>query len=145
LISYWMGVASQDHVERGVEGGFCRFCHGKSWPLERLKPGDRIIYYSPRKQMNEGAAIQAFTAIGEVLKDAPHKFDMSGGFVATRRAVRFFKASPASIRPLLPKLSFTQDRPSWGYAFRRGFFPITEADYKTIAQAMNVDEKSSIC
>jgi hypothetical protein len=70
---------------------------------------------------------------------------MSGGFVAPRRAVRFFKASPASIRPLLPRLSFTQDRPSWGYAFRRGFFPITEADYKTIAQAMKVDEKRSIC
>ena len=67
MISYWMGVASQDHVERGVEGGFCQFCHGKSWPLERLKPGDRIIYYSPREQMNEGVAIQAFTAIGEVL------------------------------------------------------------------------------
>jgi hypothetical protein len=135
-------------LSAAFEGGFCQFCHGKSWPLERLKAGDRIIYYSPRKQMSEGAAIQAFTAIGEVLKDALYKFDMSGGFVPTRRAVRFFKASPASpasIRPLLPKLPFTQDRPSWGYAFRRGFFSITEADYKTIAQAMNVDEKSSIC
>jgi len=143
LISYWMGVASQDHVKRGIEGGFCQFCHGKTWPLERLKPGDRIIYYSPREEINEGAPVQAFTAIGEVLEGAPYKFDMGDGFVPMRRDVRFFSASSALIRPLLPKLSFTRDQPSWGYAFRRGFFPITDADYKTIARAMNADDRSA--
>jgi EVE domain-containing protein len=141
LTGYWMGVASRDHVMRGVEGGFCQFCHGKGWPLQRLTPGDRIIYYSPREQMGEGRVVQAFTAIGEVLEGEPYKFDMGGGFVPTRRDVRFFKASLASIHALLPKLSFTRDRPSWGYAFRRGFFPITEADYQAIARAMNTDER----
>jgi len=141
LTSYWMGVASRDHVIRAVEGGFCQFCHGKSWPMQRLTPGDRIIYNSPRAQMGEGTTVQASTAIGEVLKGEPYCFDMSGGFTPTRRDVRFFRASSASIHPLLPKLSFTRNRPSWGYTFRRGFFPITEADYLEIARAMNADER----
>lgn len=135
-----MGVASLDHVRRAVEGGFCQFCHGKRWPLQRLKPGDRVIYYSPRERMGEGAIVQAFTAIGKVIEGEPYFFDMGGGFVPSRRDIKFFYASPANIRPLLAILSFTRDRRSWGYAFRRGFFPITETDYRTIAQTMNADD-----
>jgi hypothetical protein len=27
---YWIGVALKDHVLKGVAGGFCQLCHGKS-------------------------------------------------------------------------------------------------------------------
>ena len=27
---YWIGVASRDHVARGVAGGFCQLGHGKA-------------------------------------------------------------------------------------------------------------------
>lgn len=29
---FWVGVVSESHVVRGVEGGFCQVCHGKSAP-----------------------------------------------------------------------------------------------------------------
>jgi hypothetical protein len=138
---FWIGVASRDHVMRGVAGGFCQLSHGKSSPVERLKPGDRIVYYSPRERMGEGEPVQAFTAIGEILPGAAYPGDMGGGFKAVRRDVRFFKAHDAPIKPLLDTLSFTKGRASWGFAFRRGSFRIEADDYRAIAKAMGVKDK----
>ncbi|WP_313897332.1 EVE domain-containing protein [Bacillus cereus group sp. BfR-BA-01380] len=47
-INYWIGVASRDHVLKGVEGGIAQLCHGDSSPLKRMKSGDWIIYYSSK-------------------------------------------------------------------------------------------------
>ena len=43
-MNHWIGVASSDHVKRGVAGGFCQLGHGRREPVKRLKPGDRIVY-----------------------------------------------------------------------------------------------------
>ena len=142
MTSCWIGVASRDHVVRGVKGGFCQLSHGKSSPVERLKPGDRIVYYSPRETMGEGEPVQAFTAIGEILAGETYRADMGGGFKPVRRDVKFFKAKDAPIKPLLNKLSFTRGRTSWGYAFRRGSFRIEVDDYRVIAQAMGVKDET---
>ncbi len=32
-MKYWIGTVSQEHVLRGVAGGFCQVCHGKAAPL----------------------------------------------------------------------------------------------------------------
>ena len=133
---YWLGVASRDHVKNGVAGGFCQLSHGKPGPLMRIRPGDGIVYYSPRTEMRGGDPVQGFTAIGVVAPGEPYPFDMGDGFVPFRRDVRFFEAQDAPIRPLLDRLSFTKGHKSWGYAFRRGAFEITEDDYRIIAAAM---------
>lgn len=90
--------------------------------------------------MGGGEPVQAFTAIGLAERDEPYTYDMGGGFVPFRRPVAFLKASEAPIRPLLPRLSFTQGRAFWGYAFRRGAFEITPEDYRVIACAMGVTD-----
>ena len=136
MTRYWIGVASRDHVRTGVAGGFCQLSHGKVAPLRRLKPGDRIVYYSPRERMGDGEPVQAFTAIGEILAGEPEAATMGEGFTAYRRRVKFFNSSDAPIRPLLPLLSFTRDRPNWGMLFRRGVFAIERKDYDIIAKAM---------
>ena len=46
---YWIGVASKEHVKKGVAEGFCELCHGKAQPLKRMNVGDWIIYYSPKE------------------------------------------------------------------------------------------------
>jgi len=132
----WIGVASRDHVQAGVDGGFCQLCHGKAGPMKRLKPGDGIVYYSPRSEMRGGEPVQAFTAIGTVKEGEAYPFDMGGGFVPTRRDIAFGKAHDAPIKPLLDRLSFTKGRKSWGSAFRFGVLEITAADYALIAEAM---------
>ena len=138
----WLAVASADHVAIGRTAGFMQICHGKVSPLKRVRPGDRIVYYSPREQMGEGEPVQAFTAIGEVLAGEAYRADMGGGFKPVRRDVRFFKAYDAPIKPLLDMLSFTKGRASWGYAFRRGSFRIEADDYRIIAKAMGVKDEA---
>ena len=140
---YWIGVASRDHVLGGVAGGFCQLNHGKAGPISRLKPGDWIVYYSPRETMGSGEPVQAFTAIGKIRPGEPYVGEMGGGMRATRRDVDFLKAREAAIRPLLETLSFTKGRAGWGFAFRRGSFAITEADFNAIADAMGVGAKVS--
>ena len=49
--SYWVGVASHDHVQGAVQGGFCQLGHGKEALVRPLKAGDLIVFYSPRELM----------------------------------------------------------------------------------------------
>ena len=50
-MKYWIGVASRNHVQRGVADGFAQLCHGKQNPLTRMTRGDWLVYYSPRSEM----------------------------------------------------------------------------------------------
>ena len=43
----WIGVASAEHVARGVDLGIAQIGHGKHAGLARMKRGDTLIYYSP--------------------------------------------------------------------------------------------------
>jgi hypothetical protein len=139
-MGYWVGVAAREHVRRGVAGGFCQFGHGKRGPVVRVKPGDRVVYYSPRTKLEGGEPVQAFTALGIVADGEPYEADMGGGFVPWRRDIRFLDTREVPIRPLLDELSFTRGHASWGYAFRRGQFAISAEDYAVIARAMGVDD-----
>jgi hypothetical protein len=121
---YWIGIASHDHVQAAVSGGFCQLGHGKEAPVLRLRRGDLIVFYSSRERMGEGPALQSFTAIGRILDDAPVETTQSEGFRPFRRKVQYFKSQQAPIRPLLDELSFTRGRTNWGMAFRRASFII---------------------
>jgi hypothetical protein len=132
---HWLGVASADHVARGVAGGFCQLSHGKAGPVTRMRPGDGIVYYSPRAEMGAGDAVQSFTAIGIVADAAPYQA-MMGTFTAMRRDVIWWPVRPALIRPMLDALDMTRGHANWGMIMRRGSFAISAADFALIAQAM---------
>ena len=51
MLTFWIGVASREHVLRAGKGGFCQLSHGKEAPVQRLHQGDVIIFYSPRERM----------------------------------------------------------------------------------------------
>jgi hypothetical protein len=133
---FWIGVASRDHVMRGVAGGFCQLGHGKAAPVKRLAPGDWIAYYSPRTALDGGEPVQAFTAIGRIKPGEPYEADMGGRFHPIRRDVDYLTALEAPIRPLLDRLSFTRGGAAWGYALRRGSFAVSAEDFLVIAEAM---------
>jgi EVE domain len=134
---YWIGVASKDHVQKGISGGFCQLCHGKNNPLKRMAEGDWIVYYSPRTTMEKGDTVQAFTAIGHILPGEPYLIDMGNGFMPHRRDVQFLAAQEAPIRSLIEDLSFIKNKQSWGYIFRFGLLEIPEPDFQRIMLAMN--------
>ena len=136
---YWIGVASRDHVLKGVAGGFCQLGHGKAAPVKRLSPGDWIAYYSPRTALGAGEPVQAFTAIGRIKPGEPYQADMGGGFHSVRRDVAWRECREAPIHALLDRLSFTKGKTGWGYPFRRGSFAVDAEDLAIIAEAMGVD------
>ncbi len=138
MTRYWIAVASREHVLKGVAGGFCQACHGKRSPLARMRPGDWVVYYSSKETLGDGEPCQKFTAVGQVVAGDPYEFDMGGGFVPFRRDVAFVGCVEADIRPLIPELSFIQDKDRWGYPFRTGFFEISVADFERIASEMQV-------
>lgn len=131
---YWIAVAAQDHVEIAVMGGFVEVNHGKAGPLERMRAGDGIAFYSPRSSYPDGPPLQAFTALGWVA-DAP-LFQAATGHQPFRRAVRWENVVPAPVRPLLDRLGFVRNRQHWGAAFRFGYLRVNREDFACIAVAM---------
>jgi hypothetical protein len=136
--SYWIGVVSKNHVDQGVAGGFTQLNHGKAGPLERMRPGDGFVFYSPRTDYPAGAPLQAFTAIGRVRERAIFQADGAEPR-PFRREVEYLPARDAPIKPLLPELSFIRSKEHWGAAFRFGFVRVPEHDFARIAAAMGRD------
>ena len=130
----WLGVVSRAHVRRGVAGGFAQLCHGKAQPLRRMRRGDWLVYYSPTIEMG-GEPLRAFTAIGQVEGEDTYLHDMGGGFIPTRRDVRYIRAKEVVLDVIKPKLKLCAG-PNWGMALRRGHLPLDVADFATIAAAM---------
>ncbi len=133
---YWIGVVSASHVKHGVLGGFAQLCHGKSAPLRRMSSGDWLVYYSPRTELPNGEALQAFTAIGQVADDRVYKYQLSDSFVPFRRNIRYISCHEVKIAALLDQLTFTRGNRNWGNNFRYGHFEIEVEDFLTIAEAM---------
>jgi len=139
-MNYWIGVVNRSHVLRGVSGGFAQMNHGKQVPLNRMKAGDGLVYYSPRETYPDGPPLQAFTAIGFIRSGEVYAHDMTAdgvpGFVPWRINVDFLSAQIAPIKPLIAQLDFIIDKKHWGAAFRFGQVSIGEADFRRIAAAM---------
>lgn len=140
MARYWIGVASRQHVMKGVDGGFAMLNHGKEAPLKRMSEGDYIVYYSPKDELSDKEPLQKFTAIGKVLAGEPYQVRMSDTFEPFRKNVSYLKCISADIRPLIDDLGFIRDKKSWGYAFRFGHIEIGKSDYDKIAGAMDIAE-----
>lgn len=137
MASFWLAVASADHVQRGQAGGFMQVCHGRAGPLRRIKPGDGIVYYSPATTFRGKDGLKAFTAIGIVREGEPYRAAISDEFQPYRRDVVWTPVRPAPVAPLLGRLELTRGKPNWGYQLRFGVLPIGADDFRLIAAAMD--------
>lgn len=137
MTRYWLAVVSRDHVRRGVELGFMQANHGKRTAVEKLGPGDGLVYYSPRTGMREGDPIKSFTAIGTVEDGPAWQVEEQGGcFKPWRRAVSYDRdARQVPIDDLRTELDLTSS-PNWGYALRRGLLELSAHDFERISRAM---------
>ena len=140
MTAYWIGIASQDHVETAVKGGFAQLGHGKHAAVRNLEKGDGIAYYSPRTTMMDGERVQAFTAIGQIVSERQYQVESGGDFKPYRVDAKYrTSARKADIRPLLDMLSFTKNRGSnWGLAFRRSKIKVDRDDFRIIGEAMGL-------
>lgn len=135
-LKYWIIVASKDHVKTGIAEGIAQACHGKSSPLRRMKKGDFVVYYSGKQTMGKPEKCQEFTALGKVKDDETYQVQVSEDFCPSRRNIEFFECADTSILPLINDLDFIQNKKSWGYPFRFGFFEINKRDFDLISSQM---------
>jgi hypothetical protein len=133
---FWIGVASRDHVNAGVKGGFMQLNHGKQAPLRRLKAGDGVIMYSPRTSYPDGDPLQTFTAIGTVVTGDVYQVEVTPDFKPHRLDVQFVPSREAPIKPLVERLSFIKSMSHWGAAFRFGHVEVPGSDFALIAERM---------
>ena len=131
----WLGVASAEHVRRGVALGIAQIGHGKRVGLARMKPADTLIYYSPRERLGASSQLQHFTAIGSIADDEIWQAD-EGAFQPFRRRVEYsFAARSVHLEELRGALDFTNTA-NWGYQLRRGLITLNEHDASVLRSAM---------
>ena len=133
---YWVIVASKDHVKNGIIQGIAQACHGKAAQLKRMKKGDFVLFYSGKQTLGKPDKCQEFTALGKVIDDEVYAFPVSEDFCPARRNIEFSACTDASILPLIDDLNFIQNKKSWGYPFRFGFFEINPHDFDLISSNM---------
>ena len=122
---YWVGVVSKNHVLRGVEGNFCQVCHGKGGPLNRMKKGDYLLYYSPKYDM--------------IIDDKAYQVEQFEGFFPFRRNVEYY----------LPvkdcSIEIARQHPEWkNYTsrLRYGHFEVSKDFFLYIFHHMKVDDEA---
>ena len=138
MTKYWIAVDSAEHARRG-RAGFMQVNHGKAAPLRRLSAGDGVVYYSPTTTFRGADRLQAFTLIGRVRDEEMYVGEMGEGFTPWRRNVDYAPSHDAPIAPLLDRLEFSRGKANWGYQMRFGLFEISQADFRTIAEAMGAE------
>lgn len=136
---YWIGVASKDQVFVGVKGGFAQLHHGKKIPLQKMSEGDWLIYYSSRVRFNSDEHCQSFTSVGSVASDEVYQADTGEDFLPYGLEIDCELCEETSILPLLDRLSFIENKQSWGCPFRLGHFEISEEDFASLAEEMELD------
>ena len=139
-MKYWIIVASKDHLQRGLAGGFIQANHGKAAPLKRMRKDDWVIFYSPKLEYEKHEKLQCFTAICKIVDENIYQHDMGGGFIPFRRNVQFLPAMDVSILPLIVDLTFIKDKTHWGAPFRFGTLQIPQDDFRLIANKMVEDQ-----
>ena len=87
-MSGWLGVASAEHVRRGVALGIAQLGHGRRAPLARLAAGDTVVYYSAQERLGGPGGLRSFTALGTVADDVIWQAD-EGDFRPFRRRVDY--------------------------------------------------------
>ena len=132
---YWVNIVAQDHVQKGVEGGFVQASGAGKEGLEPLSRGDHIVFYSPRTKFRKGQPLQKFTALGQVQDGEPHRVT-EGKRELWRCHVEYSVVEQVSLKTLAPDLDFITDKENWQLPFRQGLFEIGQSDFSRIAEAM---------
>ena len=138
-IRFWIGVASHEHVQRGVELGIAQFNHGKRAPTARMHQGDWLIYYSPHTSSPSGAPLQAFTAVGQMTSETPYQVTLPDGFQPFLHTVGYLPCRPVPIQEVLEELTFLPDKQHWGARFRFGRLAVSRTDFQRLARTMGVN------
>lgn len=138
MTSYWIGITMLDHLEIGFKKRTFGIGHGKRAPLEKMKPGDRIVFYLPKKVPGISTAenkYQRFRGFAVVDEGDVFQESVDGRCMFRKKLTFTDTEKEASILPLIDRLSFIKNKTHWGFPFLKGYVRITKEDWDMIEQA----------
>ncbi|MFQ6547282.1 hypothetical protein AADZ90_004945 [Aestuariibius sp. 2305UL40-4] len=132
---YYISVVHRRQVEIAQEEGFVSFSHGREAFIKPLNPGDKVIYYAPKSDM-DGTPVRAFIAHATVTGDVVETRDFGDWGQGFIRSATFDDVTDIPVAQIRDQLDFVPDGPSWGTAFRNGKREISADDYSRLAGAL---------
>jgi hypothetical protein len=138
-MTYWLNTVNRDHVRRGAAGGYVQDNHRNPTMLRKMCRGDWIAFYSPRTAYRDGVALEAFTAIAQVIDDEPYQVEIAADLHPWRRRADFLSCTETPIQPLLLELRFIKNPHSRAW-FRVAGFVLDEHDFMVIRRAMDCSQ-----
>lgn len=102
-----------------------------------MEAGDGFIYYSPKLALDSSDICKCFTAIGKIKNGKVYQIEMTPDFHPFRIDVEYVPSREIALATVFDQLQLTKSR-SWGMQLRRGLIEISEADFQTIAAAMQL-------
>ncbi|WP_050806285.1 EVE domain-containing protein [Lentilactobacillus kisonensis] len=133
MTKYWIGVVPKEYVNIAVEGNFCQVCNGKKQFIDKLAPGDHLIYYSPKLTITTKEKYQKFIAAGTVVSADSFQVEMLPGFTPYRKRMTF-----ETIKREVP-LAEIRDENAWKSVranLRFGLMQVSESLFVTIYDKM---------
>ena len=142
-MAYWLCVTTEANwnvvKEKNVWGVGERF---KS-AIQRVKPGDKLIFYVMQTKKNKdiipSRITGIFEAVSEPYKDStkifkPYGTEQTFPYRVKLKPIKIFE-KPINFKNLVLKLSFIKNKQRWTGSLRRVMIEISEKDYKTITQS----------
>ena len=142
-MTYWLCVTTEVNwnvvKERNVWGVGERF----KGAIQKVKPGDKLIFYVMQTKKNKDTIPSRITGIFEAISEPyrdstkifkPYGSEQTFSYRVKLKPIKTLE-KPITFKELVPKLSFIKNKQRWSGALRRAMIEIPEKDYKTITQS----------
>lgn len=129
----WLTTAALEHVDIVRDKGYTQVNMGPKEPLEKMSPGDLILYYSPTIYFEqEDSPCEQFTAISCISDNNIYPQDPANP-VRWRRNADYFECTPHHASQFHQDVDFLKRHKNWLDAFLKPVFEISYQDFITIA------------
>lgn len=133
MVKYWIGVLPKEYVEIAFKESFCQICNGKRYFINKIALNDRMIYYSPKSNINSKEKYQKFVATGTITSESEYQVKISEGFYPFRKDMQFEKIQREVD---LIELKYNSEWIKCRGNLRFGYFQITEELFSSIYNKM---------
>ena len=134
-MAFYIGVVHLAQVREAERQGYVSFAHGDRASVEKVVPGDKVVYYAP-KEDEDGAPVQAFIAHATVTGEEVETRSFGSHGTGQVRRATYDAVREVPVRPMIEDLEILAGKQNWGGVFRSGKVEIGAADYQRIAGAM---------
>ena len=150
---YWILCMSEDNYAIAKSQGLIGMAERQRRAIQKIATGDMLAFYISKKMVDSSPndpahRVQQFRGTARVTGDAFESNELiwhvrEGEIFPHRRQVEFLTDTSAGVRPLIDKLSFVTNTMYWALPFQKGYVEITQKDFETIQQAMEVRPEDS--